>query len=73
MEGSRGGPLGFLSSIKKAVIGKDPTYAFFISLCIVAGLKLANIPRSWTLGALDNIEADPLTFGQGFETLCLDR
>jgi len=36
-------------------------------------LKFANILRSWTFWAGDNIKADPLTFGQGFETFSLDR
>ena len=36
-------------------------------------LQLANILRSRTFLALDNIKADSLTFGQGFETFSLDR
>jgi len=36
-------------------------------------LQLANILRRRTFGAGDNAKAYPITFGQGFETLCLNR
>ncbi len=36
-------------------------------------LQLANILRSRTFCTADNIKADPITLGQRFETLSLDR
>jgi hypothetical protein len=36
-------------------------------------LELADIRRGRTFLAFDNVEADPVAFGQGFEALPLDR